>query len=189
MKLSTPVTSVIWNGVEHQVAWKPRPQGGFWVDNWISNMQVCEKPIVSLGMEFASTEQAYQANKFIDPVKRLAIQRAGHPSQAKTMVRKWPVETPNWDTHRLGVMWDICSQKWTQPKHKAILLSHAEPICEFSNWKDSFWAVVIKEDGTVVGGQNYLGRIVESIREQIILGKPLTRPVELQTIQQISLLN
>ena len=139
-------------------------------------MQVCEKPIRSLGMEFASTEQAYQANKFTDPAKRLAIQQASHPTRAKTMVRDWPVETPDWHNHRLDVMWDICCQKWTQPRHMGILLSHQEPIVEFVNWNDKFYGVVITPEGQVKGGENFLGRIIGEIRERVLHQKTFEKP-------------
>jgi ribA/ribD-fused uncharacterized protein len=169
VKVTTPPSEIVWNG-------KTYPDGGFWVDNWFSNMHVCQLPIYHKGLAFNSVEAAYQAAKYTDPLKIKAIQDAPFPQRTKTMTRNWQIETPNWESHRLGVMWSLCCQKWSQPKHKEQLLAHKGEQCEFANWNDAFWAVVISTDGTVKGGQNFLGRIVTEIRERIEQGKDFAQP-------------
>jgi ribA/ribD-fused uncharacterized protein len=176
VKLTQPPSEVVWNGKTHPISWKPRPNGGFWVDNWFSNMQVCEKPIYQRGLAFTSTEAAYQAAKFNDPNKIKAIQDAPYPQRTKTMIRDWPVETADWHNFRLSVMWNLCCQKWIQPKHKEILLSHQEEIVEFNNWNDVWYGVAITNEGEVKGGQNFLGRIIMEVRNQIEQGVEFKQP-------------
>jgi len=131
-------------------------------------MTPCAEPIMWEGRLYRSVEHAYQAAKYTDPAKIEGVRDAATSGDAKRLGQEWPTETPNWPSYRVQVMWALCVQKWTMPKHKEALLSHAEPIVEFNNWEDDFWGVVLKPTGEVLGGQNYLGRIITEIRRQLI---------------------
>ena len=158
----------MWKGKKHHLRWRARPDGGVWVDNWFSNMGLCSEPITWKDRLFCSIEHAYQAAKYVDPEKITLVQQAARPEQAKWLGRKWSTETPNWETYRVQVMWELCAQKWSLAKHRAELNSHKEPIVEFNNWSDSTWGVVIKPNGEVLGGEDLLGRIITEIRRQLI---------------------
>jgi ribA/ribD-fused uncharacterized protein len=146
-----------------------------WVDNWFSNMKACTEPIQFGDSLFRTVEHAYQAAKFVDPAKISRIQEAREPANAKWLGKKWPVETPNWKTHWVQVMWELCVQKWTLSQHRQELLAHQGPVVEFNNWGDFHWGVVIRPTGEVLGGQDNLGRIITEIRRQII-ANPKTAP-------------
>ena len=189
MNETKPVDQVIWQGVTHQVRWKTSSSWRIHVDNWFSNIKPCNEPILWRDDSFPTIEHAYQSAKFIDPAKISIIQGTEIPERVKVMVRQWPIETPHWERLKLHVMWGLCLQKWMQGPHRKELLCHLEPIIEFVNWRDSFWAVIIKPNGQVLGGLNCLGQIMTSLRDQLLKnpdGIP-QKPGEIDTLASLSL--
>ena len=164
--MTLPVTEVEYKGVTYPVAWRTKADGTFQVKNWFSNMTPCT--IVYNGVTFASTEHAYQYAKYVDPEKRLKILQAPHGVVAKRLAKKWPVETQNWDQICVQVMWDINVLKWSQPGFKAQLLNGPASILELNNWMDFKWGIPITPEGKVYEGQDLLGRVLTSIRKQMI---------------------
>ena len=126
---------------------------------YLSNYHFCK--INYEGITYPSTEHAFQAAKTLDKESRLIISKLEKPAEAKRAGQIVQLR-PNWNSIRIGIMYDICKIKFTQPDLKAMLLSTGdETLVEGNWWKDTFWGVC---NGT---GENNLGKILMKIREEL----------------------
>lgn len=110
-------------------------QGGF---RWLSNFW----PVgVTLdGMEFRTTEHAYQAAKTLDDTERKTIQLMTRPGEAKAIGKVLTLR-PDWEDVKLGVMLDLQRQKFllgTDLGNKLQETGDAQ-IVEANTWGDRFW--------------------------------------------------
>lgn len=130
-------------------------KGFFGEYRWLSNFHVC--PVWYNGIEFTSSEAAYQAAKLVDRNDRLQFMDIA-PSEAKKLGRKIKIR-PDWDEIKLGVMEEILLDKFSLPELRAKLIQTEDKYLEETNWwNDKFWGVC---NGV---GQNKLGQILMRIR-------------------------
>jgi len=119
--------------------------------------------VVYEGIEYPSSEHAFQAAKTSDPQWKVAIRDASTPSKAKRLGRNVPLR-PDWEDIKLRVMKDIIRAKFTQNADLRIMLvlgTRNTELIEGNTWGDKFWGVC---DGE---GENHHGRILMEIRKEL----------------------
>lgn len=123
--------------------------------------------VVYNGIEYATSEHAYQAQKSADKFGHDQILSAPTPALAKKYGRLVRARR-DWDNVKLSIMEEIVRAKFEQNEDIASLLIETDnaEIIEGNYWGDRFWGVC---NGT---GQNHLGKILMKIRDE--LEKPLT---------------
>lgn len=117
------------------------------------------------GITWPSSENAFQAAKFIQNETIFKSFSSMTPSESKNEGRKLKLLTEDWDITKFQFMHEILIQKFNQcPIAKEVLLSTGEmELIENNWWKDSIW-------GTYDGyGQNNLGKILMKVRALIRL--------------------
>lgn len=134
--------------------------------DWLSNFS----PVSSIELDdipgksklyFSSVEAAYQAAKTIVYSERLPF-RIMSPGQAKRAGKDVTLRA-DWYGVRLGIMANLCAQKFIKYPYEVLLLSTGtQKLVEGNNWNDTFWGVC---DGK---GRNELGKILMSIREGLV---------------------
>lgn len=123
-------------------------------------------PFFHNGEEWATVEHYYQASKAIHPEDSLKIRQVKTPAKAKRMAREI-VLRPDWEFIKTSIMLDAVRMKFTQNKDLATLLieTGSELLIEGNEWHDTFWG---RCDCPRCGhGQNFLGRILMLVREEI----------------------
>ena len=127
-------------------------------------------PITYEGMEFPSTEHAFQAAKDLDPIIRLRIAKLPRPGQAKRAGgrSKESIVTlrEDWETIRVQVMEDVLRLKFAdlELREKLLNTGNAELI-EGNTWGDCEWGMVKTPDGQWVG-KNMLGKLLMKLRSE-----------------------
>lgn len=117
--------------------------------------------VVLDGMEYATTEHAYQAAKTLDMNVRKEIQAAKYPNKAKKLGQKVALRE-DWEGVKLSVMEDLLRQKFQDPELKKALLDTGDAeLIEGNFWHDTFWGVCDNK------GKNQLGRLLMKIRSEI----------------------
>ena len=113
--------------------------------------------------EYPTVEHAYQAAKTIDPVRRRWIRQCATPGRAKAAGRRLPLR-PDWAQVKLTVMEALLREKFTRHPDLAEQLRATYPhtLIELNAWGDQFWGVCHGR------GQNHLGRILMSIRAELL---------------------
>ena len=113
------------------------------------------------GLEYSSTEHAYQAAKSDDPAYRRRIREEPKPSKVKHLGGNVKCR-PNWDSLKIKVMEDLVRKKFQIPQLREKLLATGEDYLEETNfWSDHWWGVCRGN------GRNELGKILMRIREEI----------------------
>lgn len=118
------------------------------------------------GKKYATVEHAYQAAKSHDPIEQEEIRRAVSPSQAKKMGRSVKL-VDGWDDIKAKVMLDLLRIKFQNPFLRHLLLQTGDAILiEGNTWHDVYYGVC-RCDKCGWQGQNVLGKLLMSIREEI----------------------
>ena len=114
------------------------------------------------GLEYVSTEHAYQAAKTLDAAERRHIRENTKAGEAKKLGQKVKKRS-DWEQVKISVMEDLVRQKFT--KHKDLkdkLLATGNAYLEEKNhWHDIFWGVCKGN------GKNHLGKILMKVREEL----------------------
>lgn len=117
------------------------------------------------GMMYPSTEHAYQAAKTLD-LKSRAMFQGGTAGQAKRLGQVI-ILRDDWtnDNVKISVMYAVLLDKFTrhQDLRKQLIATSPNELVEGNTWNDTFWGVC---DGK---GKNHLGKLLMSIRQEIIL--------------------
>ena len=117
------------------------------------------------GMMYPSTEHAYQAAKTLD-LKSRAMFQGGTAGQAKRLGHVI-ILRDDWtnDNVKISVMYAVLLDKFTrhQDLRKQLIATSPNELIEGNTWNDTFWGVC---DGK---GKNHLGKLLMSIRQEIIL--------------------
>jgi hypothetical protein len=134
--------------------------GFFGPYRWLSNFHEC--PVYFEGLEYPSSENAYQAAK-VDKDFRHHLQKIT-ASEVKRAWKKLPLIDMcygDWDDRKYDVMSVILFDKFYRNKDlRQKLIDTEDKYLEESNhWKDQDWGVDIN-----LGGKNYLGKILMKIR-------------------------
>jgi len=126
---------------------------------WLSNFWSCF--VVLDGVEYPSTENAYQAAKTLDPELRKPFQDC-FPGVAKRDGRALPLR-PDWDDVKYGVMEQLLRQKFARGELRERLLATGDAeLIEGNDWGDTWWGVDDRR-----GGQNNLGKLLMKIRAEL----------------------
>jgi len=113
------------------------------------------------GLEYDTVEAAFQAAKTDDVADRRAIREADKPAEAKRLGRKVTLRQ-DWEKVKIGVMEDLCRQKFKQAAFKEKLLATGDAYLEETNtWNDTFWGVCRGH------GKNHLGKVLMKLRDEL----------------------
>jgi len=133
---------------------------------FLSNFWIC--PILYDGLEFGSTEHAYQAAKTASRMYREMIRDAKTPGEAKRMGKRVPL-IPGFHTDgtALSVMEALVTQKFVRHKvlRELLLRTGERQLVEGNDWGDKTWGAVLF--GKEWRGDNHLGIILMLVRERL----------------------
>jgi len=137
--------------------------GGF------SNMSN-EFPVRVNGHLIANTEALYQSCRFpYHPEIQNEILFQKSPMTAKMKSKRFKLDSrPDWDNHRIEIMWWCLRVKLAQNGHKLgrILENTGDkPIVELSH-KDHFWGAMLNKEKNMLIGMNVLGQLLMKLREE-----------------------
>lgn len=129
---------------------------------FLSNFWPCE--VEYEGISFSSVEHAYVAAKTTDIELRQEIVYVATPGKVKRFGRKL-VLRDDWEDIKLSVMRNLVQQKF-QDAELMEKLQATRPceLVEGNTWGDTFWGQC-----PIGNGQNHLGKILMSIRDDITL--------------------
>ena len=114
------------------------------------------------GMDYISSEHAFQAAKTTDPMKRRLIQSCSTPGKAKRMGKSISPICDGWDNLKLTIMQEILDIKFSDELLASMLLATGEEeLVEGNWWGDTFWGVCGPK------GENNLGKLLMVLRERI----------------------
>jgi ribA/ribD-fused uncharacterized protein len=118
------------------------------------------------GQVWPSVEHYFQAQKFPDTECEEAIRLAKSPAKAKAMgrSRKFRLRR-DWERVKDGIMREAVLAKFTQHADlRAVLLGTGEAVLVENSPTDDYWGC-----GAHGGGKNKLGRILMSVRQQLLM--------------------
>lgn len=118
-------------------------------------------------------EHLYQAAKTDDPDWKFKILTAPDPTTAKRYGRQCPMR-PTWDDEKLGVMYNLVANKFSNPTLSFLLTSTNPAILVEGNWwHDTFYGVCNGRGKNCnkhkPEGLNWLGRILMIVRSELLL--------------------
>lgn len=119
-------------------------------------------PITVEGVDFPSSEHAYQAMKTLDLDERRRIAALSTPGKAKAAGKKVKLRD-GWNEMRVGVMAAILAIKFNvnSPLAQKLLDTGDAELIEGNTWNDRFFGVCRGK------GQNKLGIILMNIRAML----------------------
>jgi ribA/ribD-fused uncharacterized protein len=124
---------------------------------WLSNFAPVS--IVFDGVEYPSTEHAYQAAKTTDKDIRLIISQTQKAGEVKKLGRTINIRD-DWDSIKYETMKKLLWQKFNKDPYKSKLMATGEQeIIEGNWWGDTYWGVC---KGV---GDNNIGKLIMKIRE------------------------
>jgi len=130
---------------------------------WLSNFHEC--PVYFEGLEYPSSENAYQAAK-VDKDFRHHLQKITAAKAKKAWKKLPPIDMgpEDWEARKYDVMSVILFDKFYRNKdlREKLLetgINHMY-LEETNHWEDTYWGVDIN-----LGGKNKLGQILMGIRE------------------------
>lgn len=140
-------------------------KGGGWVDmdgyGYLSND--VPTPVAVDGVDYPSVTHAYWAMSTDDPVARENIRRAPKATVAHDLGRA-ARRRANWPLIRLAVMADLVRLKFKQhPELAAKLVATGDARIRGIGFSGRYW----DESGS--RGRNWLGRILEMVRSELLL--------------------
>lgn len=113
------------------------------------------------GLEFPTTEHAYQAAKAITMKDMEAVRNCLTAGAAKRLGRKIMIRQ-DWEEVRIPLMMNFLRQKFQLQPRKDLLLSTGDhELIEGNTWGDTFWGIC---DGK---GENWLGKCLMHIRKEL----------------------
>jgi ribA/ribD-fused uncharacterized protein len=120
------------------------------------------------GVGYPTVEHAYQAAKTLEPGEREKIRGASTPGLARKLGRKL-TKRPDWSDLKVDIMRDLVRQKFEgHPDLKKRLLATGEAeLVEGNTWHDNFWGDCRCDRCASSPGQNWLGRILMEVRQQL----------------------
>ena len=126
---------------------------------FLSNFAACK--VTYEGLEYKSTEHAYQAAKTLNAEARRKIREAKSPGEAKRL-GKTVYLRPDWEEIKFEIMENLLRQKFNQPDFKRALLNTGNiELIEGNTWGDTIWGVCKGK------GQNHLGKLLMKVRKDL----------------------
>lgn len=125
---------------------------------FLSNFWMC--PVLFDGINYPSSEHAYQAAKTLSTRMRLHVAQLTSPGQAKRAGRSFNVRD-DWEQIKFSAMMLIVLKKFlSNPELLSKLLATGNvTLIEGNTWGDTYWGVC---DGK---GYNHLGQILMLVRD------------------------
>lgn len=124
-------------------------------------------PIEIEGVSWPTVEHYYQAQKFVGSVDEAiipSIHTAPSPEKAAALGRSTCVQLrPDWELVKIDIMQAAVRQKFlTHASIRKVLLVTGDEILVENSPTDYFWGC-----GADYTGQNHLGKVLMSVREEI----------------------
>lgn len=127
-----------------------------------------EHPFEMDGKIYRTAEHAFQAMKAINEHDRQLIADAATPGQAKRLGRKIQLRE-DWEQVKEIYMLDIIRAKFADPELGQKLINTAPSyLIEGTTWHDNTWGNCTCERCKNIEGKNYLGKILMSVRQDLI---------------------
>ncbi len=119
-------------------------------------------PLIYEGIEYPTSEHAFQAAKTIDINGRKHIASLTTPGKAKYAGKRVALRE-NWNKIRIEVMRAIIEAKFRQNQHliDELLATDNAELIEGNSWNDTFWGMCRGK------GQNWLGKILMKLRTKL----------------------
>lgn len=148
---------------------KPKPIDSFkGINYFLSNFFI--HPVEFEDVVYPTNEHAYVAAKTDNPAIRQAmLDTCPTAGEAKRFGRnpKLLQLREGWDDMKVSVMRDLLRKKFSDPKLRDKLLATGDnELIEGNTWHDQFWGVC-KCGGHNEEGQNWLGRLLMEVRDEI----------------------
>jgi len=119
------------------------------------------EPMVFEGIEYASSEHAYQAQKTTTKRERDMVRKEPHPAGAKKLAL-FIDKREDWKDVRLDIMRRILRAKFSNPVLRQMLLDTGDAeIIHNNKHKEFFWGVCNEH------GLNMLGKLLMELRQEI----------------------
>ena len=130
---------------------------------FLSNFYECQCEFE--GVEYITSEHAYQAAKTLDFEKRAMIQNCATPGAAKRMGRRVELRE-DWEEVKDQVMLDVLHNKFKNNENmKEKLLATGDAILIEGNvWHDNYWGICSCEKCGGIG-KNMLGTLLMFVRK------------------------
>lgn len=132
---------------------------------FLSNFHLAEVQLE--GIEYPSSEHAYQAAKTLDPIMRETISKCGAPAVAKKIGKTIDLRA-DWEQVKFGIMQALVREKFTRHADLRAKLQEtgSAALIEGNWWHDTYWGkcTCVKHSGT---GQNNLGKILMQVRAEL----------------------
>lgn len=127
---------------------------------YLSNFHIAN--IFYEGIEYPSSEHAYQAAKSLDIEVRKFIATLDSPMKAQKAGQQIECR-PRWEEIKIGIMYNILLEKFTRHPELALKLLDTNDcvLVEGNTWDDTFWGVCNGE------GTNWLGKTLMRIRKNL----------------------
>ncbi len=136
---------------------------------FLSNFWALPEPIFMYGLEFQTTEAAYQASKTLIPAERKKFAGAVSPAKAKRMGQN-VTKRADWEQVKDSVMLQLLLLKFSSEPLLSKLLNTGDAYLEETNtWGDVYWGVC---NGV---GENKLGKQLMKVREMLRSADPLIK--------------
>jgi len=128
-------------------------------------------PVMFDGVEYPTTEHAYQAAKTLSPDERQKIRAAAKPGEARRLGQK-VVMRPDWEEKKSEVMEALLRQKFSYPDlQERLLATDDRDLIEGNTWHDNFWGTCgCMGDHcphSKTPGLNMLGKLLVKIRAEL----------------------
>jgi len=122
-------------------------------------------PVVFEGMEYPSSEHAYQAAKTLDLKQRKKIALIAKPGDVKRHGKTIELR-PDWEAEKLKIMYTLVKDKFTRNAGlgKMLLSTGESELEEGNNWGDRTWGICPPRSGD---GHNFLGKILMKVRKEL----------------------
>lgn len=136
---------------------------------FLSNFYIA--PMKIDGKSFQTNEHFFQASKASDEAMFELVRLAKTAAQTKKLGREIPMRK-NWENIKNEVMLKGLRAKFALPEMRALLLETGDAtLIEGNNWHDRYWG---RCDCAQHGGagENWLGRLLMQVREEIRKGTP-----------------
>jgi len=118
-------------------------------------------PVVYNGVEYPTSEHAFQTAKVHDPSEKIWIKGAPTPGKAKYRGRGVTLRE-DWEDVKVEIMKNVILAKFSNEDLKKALLDTGDTVLvEGNTWKDTYWGVSLKTGR----GKNVLGIILMAVRE------------------------
>jgi hypothetical protein len=135
-------------------------------------------PLTWEGMDFATSEHAFNAGKTLNRTEREWVQCAHTPRIAKERGQEVTLREGWNDRVRYDVMAQVLRAKFLcDPRRvQALLSTGASLLIEGVTWHDQHWGTCVCGRATCAQpGQNHLGRALMTLRSEIRATRPTTQ--------------